>query len=467
MTVKLFSGQYIEGQKATKQPGQGSIYTLPFIKRAHAWWGLNCDRAMVGAHGLIAFGILAAVLDPARGTSLYSNDRRPINDCCTGCDTSEAYFGYTDATCHGPTHWYEITSDWHYCGGSTQSPINIRTSVSTYREDLEEYPLQFENLCLRIPARIRNNGHSPHFETESEAVGLYNVPGLPGQKFIFNEFHVHLGRSFSHGSEHLIDGNKFPMEAHLVFYNARYGDAVTAKRSPRGLAVIGVMIQVAGDDDDDESGDDYEERKDKDCGERRHRPYSRCVCNDNDPYSAYSCKSSGQCKCDDDNDCPGSSKCRRNDVIPGRYCGKPKRCRVRYARKLSYLMEKYYKKIRYYNNVADGLDDREWVDVTEGITPSDVLPHDWSYFTYQGSLTTPPCFETVTWINMRCPIKVSKRAYKHLSLVRDVNGAYLKKFGLDRPPQRGTYDGPRVTIERNFQWDSVGRETLFCSQDRY
>lgn len=58
----------------------------------------------------------------------------------------------------GPTHWYEITSDWHYCGGSTQSPINIRTSVSTYREDLEEYPLQFENLCLRIPARIRNNG---------------------------------------------------------------------------------------------------------------------------------------------------------------------------------------------------------------------------------------------------------------------------------------------------------------------
>lgn len=130
-------------------------------------------------------------------------------------------------------------------------------------------------------------------------------------------------------------------------------------------------------------------------------------------------------------------------------------------------MEKYYKKIRYYNNVADGLDDREWVDVTEGITPSDVLPYDWSYFTYQGSLTTPPCFETVTWINMRCPIKVSKRAYKHLSLVRDVNGAYLKKFGLDRPPQRGTYDGPRVSIERNFRWDSVGRETLFCSQDRY
>lgn len=90
----------------------------------------------------------------------------------------------------------------------------------------------------------------------------------------------------------------------------------------------------------------------KDCGERRHRPYSRCVCNDNDPYSAYSCKSSGQCKCDDDNDCPGSSKCRRNDVIPGGYCGKPKGCRVRFARNLSYIMEQYYEKIRFYTNVA-------------------------------------------------------------------------------------------------------------------
>lgn len=55
-------------------------------------------------------------------------------------------------------------------------------------------------------------GHSPHFDTENEAVGLYNVPGLPGQKFTFNEFHIHLGRRLPEGSEHLVDGNKFPME---------------------------------------------------------------------------------------------------------------------------------------------------------------------------------------------------------------------------------------------------------------
>lgn len=103
-----------------------------------------------------------------------------------------------------------------------------------------------------------------------------------------------------------------------------------------------------------------------------------------------------------------------------------------FFRLLSYMYG--YKFVTLKNNI---LDDREWVDVTEGITPSDVLPHDWSYFTYQGSLTTPPCFETVTWINMRCPIKVSKRVrlmftcIVHLHLKVHVSKKYLK-FILSR-----------------------------------
>lgn len=84
---------------------------------------------------------------------------------------------------------------------------------------------------------------------------------------------------------------------------------------------------------------------------------------------------------------------------------------ISFFRLLSYMYE--YKFVTLIYNI---LDDREWVDVTEGITPSDVLPHDWSYFTYQGSLTTPPCYETVTWINMRCPIKVSRRVGNLISI---------------------------------------------------
>lgn len=50
------------------------------------------------------------------------------------------------------------------------------------------------------------------------------------------------------------------------------------------------------------------------------------------------------------------------------------------------------------------------VQVTEGLSPTDVLPYDTDlFYTYGGSLTTPPCYETVQWIVYRCPITVSSQ----------------------------------------------------------
>ena len=38
---------------------------------------------------------------------------------------------------------------------------------------------------------------------------------------------------------------------------------------------------------------------------------------------------------------------------------------------------------------------------------SDLLPTDRSYYTYMGSLTTPPCSEGVLWMVMKNPVPVS------------------------------------------------------------
>jgi carbonic anhydrase len=38
------------------------------------------------------------------------------------------------------------------------------------------------------------------------------------------------------------------------------------------------------------------------------------------------------------------------------------------------------------------------------LDPSQILPADRRYYTYMGSLTTPPCSEGVQWVVMRQPV---------------------------------------------------------------
>ena len=43
----------------------------------------------------------------------------------------------------------------------------------------------------------------------------------------------------------------------------------------------------------------------------------------------------------------------------------------------------------------------------EGLDPANFLPRSKSYWTYLGSLTTPPLYESVTWILFKQPIEIS------------------------------------------------------------
>ncbi|XP_018020197.1 carbonic anhydrase-like, partial [Hyalella azteca] len=47
------------------------------------------------------------------------------------------------------------------------------------------------------------------------------------------------------------------------------------------------------------------------------------------------------------------------------------------------------------------------VNINEKINCVNFLPHNRSYFTYDGSLTTPPCYESVNWIVFEEPVEIS------------------------------------------------------------
>jgi carbonic anhydrase len=54
------------------------------------------------------------------------------------------------------------------------------------------------------------------------------------------------------------------------------------------------------------------------------------------------------------------------------------------------------------------------------INVSQILPTDLGYYTFSGSLTTPPCSEDVTWIVLKHPVTVSAEEIERFSkLYRD------------------------------------------------
>ena len=68
---------------------------------------------------------------------------------------------------------------------------------------------------------------------------LVNGPNMPyatgsnlNGSYAFSGFHWHWGFSDHQGSEHLLEGNKYPMEIHMAF------------RAPSGLFTVGFLFEV-------------------------------------------------------------------------------------------------------------------------------------------------------------------------------------------------------------------------------
>lgn len=72
-----------------------------------------------------------------------------------------------------------------------------------------------------------------------------------------------------------------------------------------------------------------------------------------------------------------------------------------------------------WSNLPKKANEKKSVDVS--INANDLLPGERAYFTYSGSLTTPPCSENVKWIVLKTPIQMSEKQIKEIQAIMHKN----------------------------------------------
>ncbi|KAM8960976.1 carbonic anhydrase 9 [Pelodytes ibericus] len=127
-----------------------------------------------------------------------------------------------------------------HCGGSAQSPINVDTSTVTFNPSLNPIRLSGYNVTSEEFLRLKNNGHTVVLYLPDN---LLIIEGL-SQTYRAAQLHFHWGSPSVPGSEHMVNGERFPGEIHVVHYSAEYDGIGEAVTRPGGLAVLAAFIKV-------------------------------------------------------------------------------------------------------------------------------------------------------------------------------------------------------------------------------
>ncbi|OCU02867.1 carbonic anhydrase 9 [Xenopus laevis] len=145
---------------------------------------------------------------------------------------------------HKSHHWnyqdiHQWDSDYPHCGGPEQSPINVVTGAATFDSSLGPILLSGYNVPPEQTLTLENNGHTVVLDLPDS---LLIIGGL-SQTYRAAQLHFHWGSQSDPGSEHTVNGQRFPGEMHVVHYCAEYNSVSEAATHPGGLAVLAVFIQ--------------------------------------------------------------------------------------------------------------------------------------------------------------------------------------------------------------------------------
>ncbi|XP_062845187.1 carbonic anhydrase 4-like [Trichomycterus rosablanca] len=135
-----------------------------------------------------------------------------------------------DATCKGPATWTEVDP---LCDGKGQSPINIVTKKAKRSYSLTSF--KFTGYKEAFTSMLKNTGQTV-VVTIPEGATVSGGNLTQTYKAISVEFHW--GKNGTSGSEHTIDGEKYPMEMHIQHIKNSYVGLEDALPDQSGVAML-------------------------------------------------------------------------------------------------------------------------------------------------------------------------------------------------------------------------------------
>ena len=112
---------------------------------------------------------------------------------------------------NGPDNWQGFCQS-----GLNQSPIDLEDEV--FDSGLE--PVELKNYDFKLQAvNITNNGHTVKINVPVNSQAEIVIDA--SETFRLAQIHFHWGDQSLQGSEHLLHGQAFPLEMHLVHHNIK------------------------------------------------------------------------------------------------------------------------------------------------------------------------------------------------------------------------------------------------------
>ncbi|XP_074140330.1 receptor-type tyrosine-protein phosphatase gamma isoform X2 [Sminthopsis crassicaudata] len=199
------------------------------------WWIFFLKITSSVLHYVVCFpalteGYVGALHENRHGSSVQIRRRKASGD---------PYWAYSGT--YGPEHW--VTSSVS-CGGRHQSPIDIVDQQARVGDEYQELQLDgFDNESSN-KTWMKNTGKTVAILLKDDY--FISGAGLPG-RFKAEKVEFHWGHSNgSAGSEHSINGRRFPVEMQIYFYNPDDFDSFqTAISENRIIGAMAVFFQVS------------------------------------------------------------------------------------------------------------------------------------------------------------------------------------------------------------------------------